>query len=85
MCALLTKIIVKILGGCSCSWCQLTLRKSNYCMYIKKNNLFMCTKSHLIQLMRNSKEEITPLQLKLNVLADQIAKFGFIAAGLMLV
>ncbi|KAI9244218.1 PMCA-type calcium-translocating P-type ATPase [Helicostylum pulchrum] len=36
-------------------------------------------------LMRNSKEEITPLQLKLNVLADQIAKFGFIAAGLMLV
>jgi magnesium-transporting ATPase (P-type) len=34
--------------------------------------------------MRNSKEEVTPLQLKLNILADQIAKFGFIAAGLML-
>ncbi|KAI9364770.1 E1-E2 ATPase-domain-containing protein [Pilaira anomala] len=35
-------------------------------------------------LMRNSKEEITPLQLKLNVLANQIAKFGFIVARLML-
>ncbi|KAI7873113.1 PMCA-type calcium-translocating P-type ATPase [Mucor mucedo] len=35
-------------------------------------------------LMRDSKEETTPLQLKLNVLADQIAKFGFIAAGIML-
>lgn len=36
-------------------------------------------------LMRNSKEETTPLQLKLNVLADQIALFGFIAAGIMLI
>jgi Ca2+-transporting ATPase len=35
--------------------------------------------------MRNSDEETTPLQYKLNVLADQIAKFGFIAAGLMFV
>jgi Ca2+-transporting ATPase len=34
--------------------------------------------------MRNSKEEATPLQLRLNALADQIALFGFIAAGLML-
>ncbi|KAG0175635.1 hypothetical protein DFQ28_006601 [Apophysomyces sp. BC1034] len=34
--------------------------------------------------MRSSSEEPTPLQLKLNHLADQIAKFGFIAAGLML-
>ncbi|KAI8374538.1 PMCA-type calcium-translocating P-type ATPase [Radiomyces spectabilis] len=34
-------------------------------------------------LMRNSSEDQTPLQLKLNVLADQIAKFGFAAAGLM--
>jgi Ca2+-transporting ATPase len=33
--------------------------------------------------MRNSEEEATPLQLKLNVLADQIGKFGFLAAGLM--
>ncbi|KAI8997400.1 PMCA-type calcium-translocating P-type ATPase [Pilobolus umbonatus] len=36
-------------------------------------------------LMRNSKQETTPLQYKLNVLADQIAKFGFIAAGLMFI
>lgn len=34
--------------------------------------------------MRDSKEETTPLQLKLNILADQIALFGFIAAGIML-
>ncbi|KAF7723237.1 hypothetical protein EC973_002175 [Apophysomyces ossiformis] len=36
-----------------------------------------------MMLMRSSSEESTPLQLKLNTLADQIAKFGFIAAGLM--
>ncbi|KAG1460587.1 hypothetical protein G6F56_005917 [Rhizopus delemar] len=38
-----------------------------------------------MMLMRNSEEETTPLQLKLNVLADQIAKFGFVAAGLMFI
>ncbi|KAG1142905.1 hypothetical protein G6F37_000082 [Rhizopus arrhizus] len=38
-----------------------------------------------MMLMRHSEEETTPLQLKLNVLADQIAKFGFIAAGLMFI
>ncbi|KAI7858565.1 PMCA-type calcium-translocating P-type ATPase [Circinella umbellata] len=36
-------------------------------------------------LMRDADDENTPLQLKLNVLADQIAKFGFVAAGLMFV
>ncbi|KAL0079340.1 PMCA-type calcium-translocating P-type ATPase [Phycomyces blakesleeanus] len=36
-------------------------------------------------LMRNAEEEQTPLQAKLNTLADQIAKFGCIAAGLMLI
>ncbi|KAI9498260.1 PMCA-type calcium-translocating P-type ATPase [Zychaea mexicana] len=34
-------------------------------------------------LMRDAQDENTPLQLKLNILADQIAKFGFAAAGLM--
>ncbi|KAI9282250.1 PMCA-type calcium-translocating P-type ATPase [Sporodiniella umbellata] len=36
-----------------------------------------------MMLMRHSEDEATPLQLKLNVLADQIAKFGFWAAGLI--
>ncbi|KAI9016536.1 PMCA-type calcium-translocating P-type ATPase [Phycomyces nitens] len=36
-------------------------------------------------LMRDAKEEQTPLQAKLNTLADQIAKFGCISAGLMLI
>ncbi|KAI8138052.1 PMCA-type calcium-translocating P-type ATPase [Fennellomyces sp. T-0311] len=34
-------------------------------------------------LMRDAQQDTTPLQLKLNILADQIAKFGFAAAGLM--
>ncbi|KAI7878578.1 PMCA-type calcium-translocating P-type ATPase [Lichtheimia hyalospora FSU 10163] len=34
-------------------------------------------------LLRDAQTEHTPLQHKLNVLADQIAKFGFAAAGLM--
>ncbi|KAG1050848.1 hypothetical protein G6F43_006903 [Rhizopus delemar] len=38
-----------------------------------------------MMLMRHAEEETTPLQLKLNVLADQIAKFGFLAAGLMFI
>ncbi|RCI05924.1 hypothetical protein CU098_013380, partial [Rhizopus stolonifer] len=38
-----------------------------------------------MMLMRHSEDETTPLQLKLNVLADQIAKFGFWAAGLMFI
>ncbi|KAI7872032.1 PMCA-type calcium-translocating P-type ATPase [Spinellus fusiger] len=38
-----------------------------------------------ITLMRNAEDEQTPLQQKLNTLADQIAKFGCIAAGLMFI